>query len=140
MKKMFYAAAAISLFVGPLTASAQPKKHHVVVALTSPDQRDWTLTIGNLRHLLEDLRSESPEIEVVAYGPGVSFVRINSSAAPEVEGLEKQNVRFLACENSMKHMGITAADLIPGVKTVPSGIGEVVKREEQGWVYIKAGQ
>lgn len=128
------------LLVFALPGMAQPQPHRVIIALTSPDATDWKLTIGNIHHLLEDFKAEPSQLEIVAYGPGIDFLRKTSSAAQEIAALEKQHVSFVACENSMKHMQITVGDLVLGVTTVPSGIGEVVRKQEQGWAYIKAGR
>jgi intracellular sulfur oxidation DsrE/DsrF family protein len=116
-----------------------PAKHRIVVAITSGDEADWHLTVGNLRHLAETL--PDAEIEVVAYGPGLSMVlKTTSTVAKEMQDLAAKHVRFVACENSMRGRNVTVADLLAGVGTVPSGIVEVVTKQEQGWVYIKAGR
>ena len=123
-----------------LSAYAQEASHHVVVALTSGDEADWRLTLGNIRNLIAALPADSTDVEVVAYGPGIGFVRKGSSADAEIQALEAKHVRFVACENSMRMQKITLADLVTGVSSVPSGIVEVVTKQEHGWTYIKAGR
>ncbi len=122
-----------------LQAQAQGKTHRVLFALTSGDEGDWNLLIGNIHNLIAGLPAGSVEVEVVAYSSGLNFVKKTSSAAAEIQALESKNVRFTACENSMRAQHVTAADLIPGVDPVPSGIVEVVTKQEQGWTYVKAG-
>jgi intracellular sulfur oxidation DsrE/DsrF family protein len=39
----------------------------------------------------------------------------------------------------MGKYGITKQMLIPAVFTVPSGVGEVILKQEQGWSYLRAG-
>jgi intracellular sulfur oxidation DsrE/DsrF family protein len=131
---------ALLLLVGTMLATAQSKPHRVIFALTSNDDADWQLTLGNIHNLLSGLAPDTVEVELVAYGPGIAFVRKDSSAASGIEALEALHVRFLACENSMRAHHLTAADLLPGVEPVPSGIVEVVTRQESGWSYIKAGR
>ncbi len=123
-----------------LPASAQAKAHHVVFALTSGDEADWKLTVGNIRNLLADLPPDSTEIEVVAFGPGLGFLRKGASSEVDIEALEVKHVRLVACENSMRMQKVSLADLVAGAQSVPSGIVEVVTRQEQGWSYIKAGR
>lgn len=131
----------IMFFVLGVTLSAlgQTKPHRVIFALTSADEADWKLLLGNVGNLLRGLPADSVEAEVVVYGPGLSLVRTTSSASNDVRDLIAKHVRFVACENSMKLQHITPADLLPGVTTVPSGVIEVVVKQEQGWSYIKAG-
>ena len=40
----------------------------------------------------------------------------------------------------MKKQHLEAADLVAAVDVVPAGIVEVVRKQEAGWVYIKAGR
>lgn len=124
-------------------ATAKPsgaKAHRVLFALTSGEEPDWHMTLGNIGNLLKGLGPDAVDVEVVAYGPGVSMVRKGSAVDAGIQELEAKHVRFVACENSMRMQHITAADLAQGVGTVPSGIVEVVTRQEQGWTYVKAGR
>jgi intracellular sulfur oxidation DsrE/DsrF family protein len=38
----------------------------------------------------------------------------------------------------MRKHNITKADLLPVAVTVPSGVAELVLKQEQGWSYLKA--
>lgn len=129
----------LALFL-PATLLAQSGKHRVLFAMTSPNASDWTLTVGNIHNLMRGFAPENVEVEVVSYGPGVAMVKKDSSAAADIQELEKAGVYFVACENSMRRLQMTKGDLVPGVSTVPSGIVEVVQKEEAGWSYVKAGQ
>jgi intracellular sulfur oxidation DsrE/DsrF family protein len=110
----------------------------VVFAITSAEQPDWALMFGNLRNLGKGM--PGVRMEVVVYGPAVGLLRRGSAVAADVEALEQQGVAFVACENSLHHMDLAAAELLAGVGTVPSGIVEVVRRQQEGWAYIKAGR
>ena len=140
LKRLFSATVALLLLACTLTVSAQTKQHHVLFAVTSADEADWNLALGNIRNLLAGLSGDAVEVEVVAFGPGVSLVRKPSSLDADIQALEAKHVRFVACENSMRAHKMTKADLVDGAGTVPAGIVEVVTKQEQGWTYIKAGR
>lgn len=140
MKTFAVAILTVIALLLPLQAFSQSKAHHVLFAITSPNQPDWQLTIQNIGNLKKALTGDTVEVEVVAYGPGIAMVRKDSAVSGDIQELEKDGVVFLACENSMRHMQITKADLALGVGTVASGIAEIVKKQEAGWSYIKAGQ
>jgi intracellular sulfur oxidation DsrE/DsrF family protein len=110
----------------------------VLFALTSPEEADWNLTMGNIRNLLKLL--PDAEVEVVSYGPGIMMVAKTSSVAADITALQAQHVKFVACQNAMRARKLTVADLVEGVTPVPAGIVEVVTKEEEGWTYIKAGR
>ena len=48
-------------------------------------------------------------------------------------------VIFNACENTMNKYGIRKDMLIPSVSSVPSGVAELVMKQEEGWSYLKTG-
>jgi intracellular sulfur oxidation DsrE/DsrF family protein len=132
----------LALVPASLQAQAAPsgKVHHILFALTSGDEADWHLTMGNIRNLLSGLAPDEVEIEVVAYGPGLTSVVKPSAANDEIQALMAKHVVFVACENSMRARKVTKADLIDNMGTVPSGVVEVVKKQEAGWTYVKAGR
>ncbi len=117
-----------------------PKTHHVVFALTSGDVADWNLTLGNMRNLLTAFGTDPYEVELVAFGPGLSILKTGSTSAADIAALQAKHVTFMACENSMRMQKVTIADLLPNIQPVPSGIVEVVTKQEKGWVYIKGGR
>jgi intracellular sulfur oxidation DsrE/DsrF family protein len=140
IKKRWLAALALVLAVASLSGLAQGKKHRVVVAVSSKNEADWSLALGNIRNLKKGLAPEPVEVEVVAFGPGIAMVKKDSPVAADIQALLQDGVVFVGCENAMRHSNLTKADLVSGTGTVPAGIVEVVKKQEEGWVYIKGGQ
>ena len=48
-------------------------------------------------------------------------------------------VAFVGCENTMTRKNMTKDQLVPFALTVDSGVAEVIRKQEQGWSYIKSG-
>jgi uncharacterized protein len=124
----------------PATAPASTPTHHILFALSSGDQQDWDMVLANLHNMLAAYPPNSADFELVAFGPGITFLTKNSTAVSGIHDLQQQHVHFVACRNAMKAHKLTDADLAPSVTTVPSGLIEVVDRQEHGWSYIKAGR
>jgi len=61
----------------------------------------------------------------------------NNKHAAEVKKLTGEGVMFAACENTMRAMHITKAQLNTSADPVPSGAVAIVKREQQGWQYLR---
>jgi uncharacterized protein len=131
--------AALALFLA-LPAFAQAKVHRVLFALTSSDPADWNLTVGNVQNLTAGVAPDEIQVEIVAYGPGILFLKSDSAVAADLKGLQAVHVRLVACGNAMRARHLTPADLVTGVEVVPAGIVEVVRKQEEGWSYIKAGR
>jgi len=113
--------------------------HKVVVQLNSADTAAWGGVIGNIKNLSK-IWPDQLQIEVVVHGRALDFlVASKSHLVNDVEQLSKKGIMFSACENTMGKYGITKQMLIPAVFTVPSGVGEVILKQEQGWSYLRAG-
>lgn len=89
---------------------------------------------------MSGIAPEPIDVEVVVYGPGIAFLKKDGSDAGEIQKLESAHLRFVACGNAIRKEHLELADLIPGAEVVPAGIVEVVRKQEQGSTYIKAGR
>src|SRR6058998_723704 len=100
-RRNFLLFAVCAVFCLSHAALAQAKTHRVVFAVTSGDEKDWQMTVGNIRNLMEGLKPDATEVEVVAYSQGLNLVKQGSSLAAEIATLQEKHVRFVACQNSM---------------------------------------
>lgn len=113
--------------------------HKVVIQLNSADTAAWGGVIGNIKNLSK-IWPTNLSVEVVVHGKALDFlVAAKSHLVSDIEQLTQKGVVFNACENTMGKYGITKQMLIPSVTTVPSGVGEVILKQEQGWSYLRAG-
>lgn len=126
----------------PMLASAQKPTpaHHLLLTVTSTDENDWHMTLANVHNIIAGFAPEDVEIEIVAYGPGILFLKKDADVAADIQKTQSPKVHFIACENAMRAAHVDAADLTPGVTRVPSGMVEVIRKEEAGWSYIKGGR
>ena len=129
-------------FLGsPLVLAAQvvdEEVHRVVFQVTKGETADQNQVIGQLNNILRAL--PNAEIEVICHGTALPLVLQAESQVKEgITDLLSRGVVFAACENTMRRAKASKEDLISGVITVPSGLAEIIIRQEQGWAYIKAG-
>lgn len=127
----------------PFLASAQThtvdlKKHKVVFQLTSGDTLVYKAMVKQIGHILE--AAPNTKIEVVCHSGGLPFlIAAQTKQAADIKILNAKGVEFMACENTMRSQNVTRADLVPECGTVPSGMVEIIKKQEKGWAYVKAG-
>ena len=88
--------------------------------------------------LREGVGAEGAEIELVAYGPGILMLKSDSSVRQRIAEALKSGVQVNACEHTMHGMRFTPADMLPDIGYVPSGVVEVMKKQQQGWAYIRS--
>ena len=114
-------------------------KHHVVMQLTTNDTTVWKGLMLNIKHL-RDSWGETVQIEVVSYGSGLDLLLLSKSNQMEkIKDFTKLGVSFVACENTMRLRKISKDEVTPDAGYVPSGVGELVLKQEAGWSYIKSG-
>ena len=114
-------------------------KHHVVIEVTSADSLVWKGVMNNVKHLKEKW-GNNVQIEVVSHGPGIGMlVTAKTTEQKKIAELKKMGVGFLACENTMRAKKFSKELIIPEAGFVPSGVVEIVTKQEEGWSYLKAG-
>lgn len=135
MKKMLSFLAPVLLF--PVLLQAQFANYQVVFDLTSKDTSVHQMVI----RWIDLITKEAPDaqLEVVFYGQSLDMVRNDKSTVAQdvTRWAKSNNVSFVACEAAMKKFNVNKSQLLPGVKTVPDGIYELISRQKQGWGYIK---
>jgi intracellular sulfur oxidation DsrE/DsrF family protein len=132
--------AALLAAVLPAAARAQAQlvRNRALFQVTDNDPARWNLILNNLGALKEGVGSEGAEIELVAYGPGVNMLKADSPVKQRVADALKAGVKINACQNTMNGMKLTPADMLPEIGYVPSGVVEVMKKQQQGWAYIRS--
>jgi uncharacterized protein len=143
MKKLAALSLALAaLVVFSVTMHAQKaKKHRVVIDVTNPSNEVWGTVLNSIQNIQKALGPENVEIEVVGHERGLSMVvkAANASMEERMQKISATGVVFAACENSMRHQNVTKADLFPFDITVDSGAAELIRKQDEGWAYIKAG-
>ena len=122
-----------------LNAQATDVKHKVVIQLNTADTSAWSSTIGNIKNL-QKIWPNNVIVEVVVHGKALDLlVASKTHLAKELIEMFNTNVQFSACENSMRKHHINKSDLLSIANIVPSGVAEVILKQEAGWSYLKAG-
>ena len=90
--------------------------------------------ISNLQTAL----GPNTQIELVAHGAGISIlVDGKTTQKAKIAELAATGVLFKACENTIRERKIDRATILTQAGTVPSGVAEVVLKQEAGWSYLK---
>lgn len=119
---------------------AQEVPYNVVFDVTSQD----TAIHQTVIRWIGGITKEHPDarIEVVFYGKSLDMITQNKSVvANDVNNYAySKNVTFTVCEAAMKRNNVAANQLLTGVRTVPDGIYQIIKRQHEGWGYIKVAK
>lgn len=118
-------------------AVAVKKTYKAVYQLNSEDDKKISATLKNINNALEDPRLAGKlKVELVVHGGGVVAFKKNSPYEQQFLMLQKKGVLLAQCENTLKERNITKSELFDFISYVPSGNGELIIRQDQGWAII----
>lgn len=112
------------------------KPYRVVVQVTDLTPDKLPLAITNGERLIQEFGKDT-QVEVVVFGDAISLLSFSTADAPVLDSAFSHGIHVEACENSMKAHHLKKADMYPGVEFVPAGAGEIVRREAEGWQYLR---
>ena len=64
------------------------------------------------------------------------MLKLDSNQAPRIADELKVGVLVSACEVTMRRQKLTREDMLPNMGYVPAGLGQIIKRQHEGWSYI----
>lgn len=111
-------------------------KERVVIQVSTPDQKLWNQALNYIENLREFYGPDKVEIELVALGHGIGVLKLDSIQGPRVADGLKLGVHVSACEVTMRRQKLGREDMLPNIGYVPAGLGQVIKRQREGWAYI----
>lgn len=95
-------------------------------------------TLRNIENLLKDLGEENVKVELVVHSEGVySFLKDRNELNKKATTLLEKGIKIGLCSNTIEKLHLKLDSFIPGVEIVSSAVGEIVRKEKDGWVYIK---
>lgn len=133
------------LTMSPVASAASDKadyaaatvKQKVVIQISDNDPKKWTLALNNAENVQEDIGKGNVDIEIVAYGPGLPILKLDSPVATRVAEAIADGVKVVACENTMRKTNLTKDDMLPNLGYVKSGVPEIMHRQQEGYAYIR---
>jgi len=93
--------------------------------------------LNNAKNVQTDLGKEKVEIEIVAYGPGISMLKLESEVGNRVVEAAASGVKVVACENTMKSQKISKDDMLTEISYVKAGVVELMLKQQEGYSYIR---
>ncbi len=118
-------------------AAQQPRKERVVIQVSDADPKKWHLALNNAKNIQADIGADKSEVEIFAYGPGIGMLKADAEVATRIEDAVAGGVKVVACENTMKAQKLSKDDMHKSIGYVAAGVVELMRRQQQGWAYIR---
>ncbi len=119
-------------------ATASKKSYKAIFQLDSNDPKTITKTIRNINNALNDPRLEGKlQIELIAFSGGTDAYMKQSPYEVDLSKLVRRGVIVTQCNNTLRERKIDPSEIYNFIAIVPSGVGELIVRESDGWAVIK---
>lgn len=140
-------AAALGLASLPVASQAAPgkktahavkdAKQKLIIQVSDADPKKWALALNNAANVQEDLGKENVAVEIVAYGPGLGMLKLESEVGERVQNALQEGVKVVACENTMRKQKLSQGDMLPNLDYAKAGVVELMSKQAQGYAYIR---
>jgi uncharacterized protein len=114
---------------------------HVVLQLADGDEHTQTRALSVANNLIKHYGGpDFIDIEIVAYGPGISLLFPDNVNHDRVLSLMANDVRFVGCKNTLDTIERSTGErpqLIADVILVQTGVARLIQRAQQDFVVIR---
>ncbi len=119
-------------------ASAGRKAYYAIYQLDNSDPKIIEKAIRNINNALTDPRLAGKlHIELVAFAGGTEAFLKGGKYENDLKALVEKGVILAQCNNSLRERKLDRAQLYDFIAVVPSGNGELILRQAEGWSIVK---
>ncbi len=140
-RKAFLRAAVLALSatltLGVAAQTAALPRAKVIFQVSDGDAAKWNLALNNAKNVQQELGTSKVDIEIVAYGPGIGMLKADAPISNRVAEAAQSGIQMVACENTMTVQKLSKADMHAASSYVPAGVVALMKRQGEGWAYIR---
>lgn len=127
----------IALLFLSLHSFSQQKKLSVVWDLSSTDTSEQAAVFRQINNALAQV--PDMQIEVVFHGQAVyAMMKDSTQFASRIKAAKEKGVTMAVCNNSLKRLKIDPSQIAPEGIVVPSAVVEIIRKQSEGWSYLKA--
>ncbi len=108
----------------------------VVVQLNEAAPDKHRAVLRNVANLIKEMPQLT--VELVLFGPGIDVALAQvTECGDELDAAQAQGVVVAVCQNTLRQRNLGKADLRNGVEIVPAGVAELVRRQLEGYSYLR---
>jgi intracellular sulfur oxidation DsrE/DsrF family protein len=136
---------ALGLTLAAGASWAEGMVHKVAVHVNENDPKVMNIALNNVQNVTNyyEAKSDTVQVEVVTYGPGLHMLIEGSSPVADriaTMSLALENLSFRACGNTHRVMSERKGEdivLLDEASMVPSGVVRLIELQEDGYAYVK---
>ncbi|MDO8863649.1 hypothetical protein Q6D67_18305 [Haliea sp. E1-2-M8] len=132
--------AAGTLHAEPMSESKPFAEKFVLLQLSDGEEEKQSKVLSVAGNLLEHYGTDSIDIEIITFGPGVRLMYADNSRRERITSLMAQGVRFTVCMNtisSIERASGNRPELHPESIPVDVGVAHILDEVEKGYVLVR---
>jgi len=114
---------------------------HILLQLSDREPEVQSRVLNVASNLLKHYGGpDLVDLEIVAFGPGISLLFADNSQRERISSLAANGVRFVACMNTVETIERTTGQrpqLNSAALPVQAGVAHIVDRSKQGFVVVR---
>jgi intracellular sulfur oxidation DsrE/DsrF family protein len=126
-------------------ASSTNGEIKLVLHVTTDSKHKLRTVLDETEKLLKQYENatQKVQLDILTNGNGLKLLHAGYSPfSQRIKNLQKryQNLTFKACQNAINRVRQKTGKeivMLPDTVTVPSALGEIIKKQREGWSYIK---
>jgi intracellular sulfur oxidation DsrE/DsrF family protein len=117
---------------------SQEKKLKVVWDVADADTASTAAVFRQINNAFAQV--PDMEIEVVFHGGAIfGMVKDSTTFSSRIKAAKQKGVTLSVCNNSLKRYKVDPSSINPDAIIVPSAVVELIRKQSEGWSYLKAG-
>lgn len=139
MKVKFWLFAIVLSLANFSAIAAEQVKHRLLIQVSEDSIERLMMALNAAKFVQAQYGAPNVEIEIVVFGPGIQTLKYYApKPVPDRVRQEKYNgIRIVACDYSMRAAKLRPSDMLREISYVPSGVVEIMEKEQLGWSYIR---
>ena len=107
------------------------------------DLKRYVIALRNVDNHVKAVGVENLDLRVIFHGPGLNLLiaaRENDKLSAAIDSLKQRDVRFYVCNNTLETREIDYQKQLYEISAddiISSGVAELVRLQQQGYIYIK---
>lgn len=104
------------------------------------DEARVGIAYRGIMNLLHDMETEGEkvDVELLANSTGVKpFMKEREENKEAISLMLEKGVSIAICNNTLRTLYLTKEDFVDEAIVVKSGVGELTRKQNAGWAYIK---
>lgn len=99
------------------------------------EKNKWGMVLKNAQNIKNAM--PTTEIVIISVGESILGYSTDTDIKADLEAAKTLEIDLIACNNSLEAFEVAKEDLLEIVEVVPAGMVEMVKRQADGYFYIR---